>query len=669
MCSAWRSGPRPRRLLVLTLAVGLFGVGGCSGSRGSDDDASGDEGSIDEDEPWAAWEASVEWPLLECDALDPNYCAFPYPSNVYTVDEAETPTGRRVQLSSVAMPPGTQPEPWNRLDGFSAGVPAMAHFPDATDTGLPGFDDIPLSITDDSPTLLINAETGERVPHIAELDMSHDDASRRTLMVRPVVRLEDGTRYIVAIRRLVDAEGEVLPANDAFQALKAGTGYEDDPSIEQRRGLYADIFRRLVDQGVLVSELQLAWDFTTSSVEKNTSWMLHMRAGALASIGPDGHTYVIKSVETDYDPQIAFRLIVGLDVPQYLTDDSHPGLLNLGSDGMPEPLGTATYDVEILIPKQAEQAPVPVVQYGHGLFGNKSEVTSGHLLSWAEEYGYAMFAMDLYGMRFADQIPIAALLQQGTFEEFESVVHRQHQGLLNWLIAMRMMKTSFANDPTYGQYIDPNGSYYYGISQGGIFGGTYMTLSTDIERGCLGVPGQPYRVLLARSKDFDTLFAIARATWEDPRDIMLMLTHAQHLWDRTSPNGYTHRLDGDPLPNTPNHEALLRIAKGDHQVTPFGGHIMARSVGATHLDTGGRSIFGLELATGPIDGSTMVEFDFGLPDDPLVNQPQRECSDPHGDLRKTEEARLMLDGWFRGGTVTNTCADGLCSFPDLSGCD
>ena len=96
---------------------------------------------------------------------------------------------------------------------------------------------------------------------------------------------------------------------------------------------------------------------------------------------------------------------------------------------------------------------------------------------------------------------------------------------------------------------------------------------------------------------------------------------------------------------------------------------MGRAVGATHLDTGGRSIHGFEPAAGPIDGSTMVEFDFGLPDDPLVNQPQRECSDPHGDLRQTEEARLMLDGWFRDGVVTNTCVDGNCSFPELSGCD
>ena len=56
------------------------------------------------------------------------------------------------------------------------------------------------------------------------------------------------------------------------------------------------------------------------------------------------------------------------------------------------------------------------------------------------------------------------------------------------------MQGSFATDPTAtvinGRLtIDPSRRYYYGNSQGGIFGLNYMALSTDVERGCLGVPG------------------------------------------------------------------------------------------------------------------------------------------------------------------------------------
>ena len=52
---------------------------------------------IEEPAPVAAW------PNLGCDALVPEHCGFPFPSNVYTVP-AETPTGRRVNILPEMMP-------------------------------------------------------------------------------------------------------------------------------------------------------------------------------------------------------------------------------------------------------------------------------------------------------------------------------------------------------------------------------------------------------------------------------------------------------------------------------------------------------------------------------------------------------------------------------------
>ena len=94
-------------------------------------------------------------------------------------------------------------------DGFSPGQTILTHLPGATITGLPTQDTIALSVTTKSPTILLNAETGELVPHFAELDeeFATDDDSARAFMIRPVVRLADATRYIVAIRHVVDANG------------------------------------------------------------------------------------------------------------------------------------------------------------------------------------------------------------------------------------------------------------------------------------------------------------------------------------------------------------------------------------------------------------------------------------------------------------------------------
>ena len=51
----------------------------------------------------------------------------------------------------------------------------------------------------------------------------------------------------------------------------------------------------------------------------------------------------------------------------------------------------------------------------------------------------------------------------------------------------------------------PSDVFYDGNSQGGIFGGTVMSIAQDITRGVLGVPGMNYSLLLTRSVDFDAL--------------------------------------------------------------------------------------------------------------------------------------------------------------------
>ena len=56
------------------------------------------------------------------------------------------------------------------------------------------------------------------------------------------------------------------------------------------------------------------------------------------------------------------------------------------------------------------------------------------------------------------------------------------------------MQGNFATDPAATVIngrptIDPTRRYYYGNSQGGILGINYMAASTDVERGCVGVPG------------------------------------------------------------------------------------------------------------------------------------------------------------------------------------
>ena len=156
-------------------------------------------------------EPEVAWPTLECDPLVPSYCGFPFPNNVFSIDDPSTETGRRLALTEALMPVGAghQPVPdaWLDSDGFSPASTMLAHFPGATVEGLANPESIELSLEPDARTILIEAETGARVPHWAELDMSHGNDGQRAFMIRPAVRLEPNTRYIVA-RRRVTQRGE-----------------------------------------------------------------------------------------------------------------------------------------------------------------------------------------------------------------------------------------------------------------------------------------------------------------------------------------------------------------------------------------------------------------------------------------------------------------------------
>jgi len=244
---------------------------------------------------------------------------------------------------------------------------------------------------------------------------------------------------------------------------------------------------------------------------------------------------------------------------------------------------------------------------------------------------------------------------------------RQHQGMLEYLLAMRMMSRGLAEDPTYGPLLDGERRYYHGISQGGIFGGTYMALSTDVTRGVLGVMGMPYNLLLNRSVDFGLFFTLFNVAYPDARDQQLMLSLIQNFWDRTEPNGYAPYIRTDTLPDTPSHEVLMRAAVGDHQVSTLGGQLMARAIEAEHLVAGGRAVYGLTPADEP-SGSAYVEYSFGLPPEPLCNVPMTACDDPHGKIRRLEASKQQLDAFLRTGQVENTCPGGICDFPDQSGC-
>jgi hypothetical protein len=640
----------------LTDTLDSSGTGITAGSDTADDTTGG--GLLDD----------PQWPLLECDPLVPEYCGYPFPSNVFSVVDDTTPTGRRLAISGAMLPRATNgsaqsPAAFNERDGFSVSGSLLAHLPGATITGLPD----PLHIGDSivaesSPTIVLDVDTGELFPHFGELDVNAEGDGDRSLMIQPAASLAYGHRYIVAIRRMVDADGNAIAPSPAFAALRDGTA-SDEPSVEARRELYGDIFARLAQAGIARDDLQLAWDFTVSSREHTNGRAVHMRDVAIDMVGDAGPSYEILSVEEDWSADIFRRIEGEIEVPLFLDDPGPGGVMTVDENDVPQQNGTATYPFTILVPYSAQNEPAPGVAFGHGLFGSRSQVEAASFQAFANAANVAFVSLDWIGMSNEDPTLVGALLSLGDVGGLRTMPDRLQQSFVNFVLAMRMMRTSIAADPELqfmgAPLLDTSTVHYYGGSQGGIMGPCVVALSPDVERGVLAVPGQPYNLLLERSVNFEPFAELVAQSYEDGFDRQMILALLQVMWDRGEPSGYSPHLSRDPLPGTPAHDVLLMVSIGDHQVTTLGAHVMARSIGAVNMAPSNRTIWGLEEVRGPFTGSAMIEHDFGLGPEPLVNVPMMEGQDPHGQLAGVPAAAEAVGHFLATGEVQMFC-DGVC---------
>lgn len=529
-----------------------------------------------------------------CDELDTRLCLLPFPNDRFTAMDPTTPTGRRVDLSPLATPrsfgaKAMDPTEWNRNDGFSPGSMILTVVPglDLTTTfGLdpdpetgPGTDgdeftsrdELPdavieapeLSMAPDAPIVLLDADTGERHPYWAELDehpVTLEEGRDRTLIVRPLVNLAEGHRYIVALRDLRAADGTELPAGAAFaerrdayepppaepkgnsQGKGKGKGPDKpkppafppaadiDPADDDAR--YADIFTRLHATGVDVAGLHLAWDFHVASAENLAGRALAIRDDAFAQLGDDDLADLVVAgsappmeITGVSDDGNGTRTVHGtVTVPNYLTTPQD-GILGLP---LVVPQSRFVYDTPVPgpmdVPVQNPLVPTTDAEftcklrtdvpggakptlYGHGLLGGRGEVEGGSTGD-LRSVGHAMCAADWIGMATEDITNVALILHDISF--FPSLADRAQQGFLNFLYLGRALihpegavaHAAFQDDAG-TPLLDIDELFYNGNSQGGIMGGALTALAPDFTKSVLGVPGMNYSTLLNRSVDWE----------------------------------------------------------------------------------------------------------------------------------------------------------------------
>ena len=671
----------------------------------------------------AASSASREFELAtltnpdRCDVLNDVSCLLPFPSSRFLVP-AKTPTGVRVELPPAELLPqfaGRAPDPshYARNDGFSPTAQVLMHFPAGVDvaaSNAPRID--PLTRTygtrgldADSPTLLIDAQSGERVNHWLENDSRATDARRVLTFLRPGESLRPGHRYLVAVRRLVGASGAPVPAEPAFAAIR-----DRRPStiaaVRRRAAQLEPVLAQLARLGVARSELTLAFDFVVMSDASLTGEMLAMRRNAFRWLDDElarGEQPFTVTSTTDVNPDCAdpalpiWRRIEGtFSVPLFLLGDpnaaaSVPAFLRRGADGSPLAQGFTQAPFGAAIPCSAFDAPLPGLVIGHGLFGTGvgtvSSLTAARGLT---NFDFVSVATNFSGLSGPDVA--GSIFQTFIFQiiinpaTFPALPDRLRQGQLATLVLARLLaRGAFNAHPAFQL---PSGvaavdtsvkPYYFGASLGGIMGTMFAALTPDVDKLNVDVPAINFSLLLHRATPFVQFEDLIGILNPDALDQSLGLGLQHELWVRGEPAGYATHVTSKPLPGTNAKQVLATVALYDHQVSNLGSQLLGRTLRLGSLEgsvmtglpgqpdlSGPQDSGYIVYSTGSFDPNNSAHLPY-IP--PLVNdQVQVSKCDPHGRRGFIPASIAQLKLFFTpDGQIENFCSDdGVCDASDAN---
>jgi len=670
-----------------------------------------------------------------CEFLNNAECLLPYPSSRFEVPDPTTATGIRLAIPAYGLPtligPALSPAPYNELDGWSPTPQITMHFPGGVDLGLsnapvllpagvpqsPPFSGIRMpngrSLDSDSPTLLIDADSGEHVFHWVELDArANGNPARQSLLMRVGRTLKAGGHYLVAVRGLRHADGSLIQAEPAFAALRDNRVTDIPPILKRRAEFVPHVLDRLAQLGVNVSELQLAFDFHVQSESQQTRQIVAMRDQAYAWISgqlaiPGTQLFTVSTTQTNdcSSPTVhIWRRIAGtFRSPLFLTavpNDTGAPQHSVDVNDIPVQNGTmdAAFTISVpcsvLDPNGPELHPLVL---GHGLFGRGTDMidgvppqitnaladpNSGVTGTWR----YIAGATDWRGLSNQDLFWVAlnviGLGGGNQLNNFPAFPDRLRQGMLNTLVLARLMKLGHFNvHPSFqtpdARPVFPGPSseaYYYGISLGGIMG-TYMAgLTPDIDKFHVDVPAIDFNLLLQRSTQFSTFEALlTNIGLTDPMKTLVGLALQHELWVSAEPASVASHVTGlvdPPLAGVGPKKVLMSVAWLDKQVSNQAAELEARTLGIGNLEGSLLTGFqGIPDVTGAQTSAMQVwstgSFDLWNPAHqqyipPLANQIPSDVCDPHT-ARPSIRASVqqMLDFLQPGGVITNKCA-GIC---------
>lgn len=608
-------------------------------------------------------------------------CLLPWPSDLLTRADPTTPTGRRVALPDrvLQVPAGrvnVDVAPFNRADGAPSTAPILVHFGDAVAAEfLADYGQTARSLSPDSAIALFDLTHARRVPFLAEMDANRRGGAtdRAALIIRPLEPLPFGARVVVAIRRAVrtPAGGPIAPS-PGFAALRDRTP-SADPRIEAARPDYESVFAFLAAQGYARDDLHLAFSYTVASERHVLGPVLAMRSEVTRRAGAAGGIpFTIQGVEEAPNANVA-RIVTGTFTPPNWLDARNT--IEFAADATPVLQAAApSYPFTMVIPARArrEGAPLPLVIFGHGVFGTGRDTLTGDaarlIHPLAEQVGAVLVATDWIGLSGGDRDLIIRDVVTN-INRLDLVTDRLLQSLANTMALEELSLGALSADPRVrfagSALVDPSRVYYYGVSLGGIQGSSFVSVSRRVSRAVLAVPGASWSNLLPRSIVYAPIRSFVDTLYPDPLLQAEFISLIQHRFDHSDPANVT-RLFRTPADPPPARAVLLQEAVGDCLVPNLTTDILARAFGIPLVTPAAAPPFGIRTITAPTTGSAVVQYSlpanlarYTPPQDNTV--PARD-NDVHSDIPYLPNSGRQLTTFLSTGRIEQTC-DGVCD-PD-----
>lgn len=596
----------------------------------------------------------------------------PYPSDFFTIADSTLPTGRRVEVGASARlrtieDRSADLHDGQTSDGFSTNAIITLVFdkPPAREKLVRYLDDPSRSMSPASRTLIIQASSGALLPHFVDVDPLATEISRTAVVLHPLEPLLERTRYVVAVRGVEAEDGARIAAAEGFRRIRDAEVSDDLADLAER--YERDLFPVVERAGVPRAELILAFDFTTGSRDLVEVDLLAIRAQTLEWLAGRTQKVTITHV-TGFEEGPVLRTIEGkIEAPLYLTSDAPEARAVRDEAGLPRISGVVEVPFRAQIPRSLElEGRGAAVEFGHGFFGRRSEVDADRIRALADHLKLVMFAIDWWGFSRDDMFLVVDALVARPNELF-AIVDRLEQAMSNWMALAAAIEGPLAKEPAFARtssdsvaIYDPSRVAYLGASAGHILGGTLAALSPKTTRWSFNAGGAGLGQIMFRARPFAPLLEFLSTGLPDPLDQQKYVATVPEAFDRVDPAFWAARVLEDPLEGNEPRRVLIQTGLGDAQVPNVGAFLHARALGVPSVAPSPRAVFGVEDVEGPIEGSAIAIYDFGL--DPVLDlepDPTRPGNEVHDRLLQLDPAHAQIAEFLGTGRIVNPC-DGTC---------